>query len=261
MLGPETAGSSMCLGGAFWPRDQPQNSGQHTAWLLGACGGLGCSAAHWSFPQLWPHWSTPALIFSRASSPSSHNDKKEASFCRPHLRQPGIPAAHLKSDLLLNPETGLHPPVKKLSVPSHSHRQQPVTMGGVRGTPPLITLRQLVTMQPAPAFHANVSQAFSPLSLHSCSPLCTEHLHSEALLNKRALPFKIQLKFTAFTPTCPPTPSARELAFLPFGSTAYLLTPLRSHAGIHLCVCTPASQHGCTCDRLLANCHTICGPS
>lgn len=127
----------------------------------GSRGGLGCSAAHWPFPQLWTHWSIPALIFSSASSPSSHNDKEEASFRRTHLCQPGsLSQVHLQPQQpFIKPRNlgAILPLLKSHQCLPITHRQHPVAKGGVCGTTtPHYTPATCNHALPAQALLANI---------------------------------------------------------------------------------------------------------
>lgn len=114
--------------------------------------------------------------------------------------------------LLLSPEIWLH-------LASYTVSAFPLPTGSIQ------VLKQVCTVQPIthytlptetyapPALQVNIPQAFWPLNLHCCSPLCPEHLHSQVLLNKLDPSFTMQPKFTA----CTPDPqSAGELASLTF---------------------------------------------
>lgn len=111
----------------------PSGSAQPSCWEP-VCG-WGAPAADWSFPQLWTRWSIPLPIFCSPSASSSHNDKKEASFPRTHLCQPGsLSQVHLQPQWpFIKPRNLVASCLLHCQCLSITHRQHPGTKAGVHG--------------------------------------------------------------------------------------------------------------------------------
>lgn len=108
MLGPETAGSQHVLGRCILAQGSAPEPWAAHSLAAGSLWGPGVLCCSLVLPPALVPLEHPSSDLFQHLFPQQPYDKKEASLHRAHLRQPGTPTAHFKSDLLLNPETALH---------------------------------------------------------------------------------------------------------------------------------------------------------